>query len=387
VSGRVLFHVQHLLGVGHLKRAEIIARALTAEGLDVTVAFGGRPTSEVGFAGLHVAMLPAATIANDDFSRLLDAKGHAVDDAWKAARRGALLELYRAFDPDVVLVELFPFGRRQFAFELVPLLEALHSTALRPRVACSVRDILVESKRPARDKEIVETVRRWFDAVLVHGDPALIPFFETFPAADSIADLIRYTGYVADDTEAATPQAGHGEVLVSAGGGAVGLPLLRAALAARPLTALAGSVWRFLTGPNLPDKDFAELSVATDDRTIIERFRPDFPLRLRVAALSISQGGYNTTMDILRAGVPAVVVPYETASETEQRLRAELFAAKGLLTIIPASELSPERLAKAVEAALAKSAAPPVKVDLDGAATTARFVRDLAAQRDLRRRD
>ena len=43
MSARVLFYVQHLLGIGHLKRAEILAEAMAAAGLDVTVAYGGRP--------------------------------------------------------------------------------------------------------------------------------------------------------------------------------------------------------------------------------------------------------------------------------------------------------------------------------------------------------
>ena len=60
-----------------------------------------------------------------------------------------------------------------------------------------MRDVLVASKKPGRDEEAVESVRRFFDAVLVHGDPALIPFGATFAAAEQIADLIRYTGYVA----------------------------------------------------------------------------------------------------------------------------------------------------------------------------------------------
>src|SRR4029079_15868811 len=134
------------------------------------------------------------------------------------------------FDPDVVLIELFPFGRRQFAFELVPLLEAVHADRKRARVACSVRDVLVA--KPARDAEIVARLRRSFDAVLVHGDPVLIPFATTFGWMAEIADLIRYTGYVTASRATTPATDGDQEVLVSAGGGAVGAPLLFAAAAA-----------------------------------------------------------------------------------------------------------------------------------------------------------
>ena len=147
-------------------------------------------------------------------------------------------------------------------------------------------------------------------------------------------------------TPTARPTEGTDEVLVSAGGGAVGAPLLFAALAARPLTPLADNVWRFL---DRAEPSRCRLRAARRDgrttRTIVERFRADFSARLSNAALSISQAGYNTTMDILQSGVRAVVVPYEAKGETEQRLRAEILAAKGLLTVVPAAELSPARLA------------------------------------------
>ena len=377
MSLRVLFYVQHLLGVGHLKRAEILAQAMAAAGFAVTVAFGGRPVPEVSFRGIKVAALPAATIADEDFSTLLDADGKPVDEAWRRRRATALLDLYHAIEPDALLIEMFPFGRRQFRFELMPLLEAAQASKPRPVVACSVRDILVTSKKPGRSAETVDILRRYFDAVLVHGDPTLIPFGATFPEAGEIDDLIRYTGYVANAAAVVPGGGGNGEVLVSAGGGAVGAALLRTAMQARPLTQLEKNVWRFLSGPNLPDSDFRELAAGAGDRAIVERFRTDFSALLAASTLSISQAGYNTIMDILGSGARAVVVPYETKGETEQRLRADLLAAKGVLTVVPAAALTPERLADAIERALTASRPARPKVDLSGAATTARLIRDL----------
>lgn len=381
MSGRVLFYVQHLLGVGHLKRAQILAEALAGQALDVMVALGAAQLPEVSFANVKVAELPSARIAGEDFSTLLDAAGKPVDESWRATRRASLLRLAGEFDPDVILLELFPFGRRQFCFELIPLLEAVQSRSPRPRVVCSVRDVLVASGKPSRNAEIVGVLRRFFDAVLVHGNPALIPFGATFAAADEIADLIRYTGYVTTPAETKAAKDGRGEVLVSAGGGAVGAPLLFAALKARPLTPLAGHVWRFLAGPNLPDDLYGRLAAAAGERTVVERFRPDFPARLKAAALSISQGGYNTTMDILSAGVRAVVVPYEIGGETEQRMRSEILAAKGLLRVLPAAELSPESLAASISAAWKHAAPAAAGFNLDGAARAADIIARLAAQR------
>ena len=41
-SPRVFFYVQHLLGIGHLKRAAAVARALVEAGAEVEFVLGGR---------------------------------------------------------------------------------------------------------------------------------------------------------------------------------------------------------------------------------------------------------------------------------------------------------------------------------------------------------
>ena len=191
---KALVWVQHLLGIGHVRRAALITRALSAAGLDVTVASGGFPVAGVDHGAARVVRLPPARSADKSFKRLVGEGGLPLDDAWRERRRAALLDLADSVDPDILLLETYPFGRRQFRFELLPLLERPR----RPRVvAASVRDILVAKDDPAREVEMADVARRHLDLVLVHGDPAVVPFEATFPQAHRIADLIRYTGYVA----------------------------------------------------------------------------------------------------------------------------------------------------------------------------------------------
>jgi predicted glycosyltransferase len=381
MKGRVLFYVLHLLGVGHLRRADILARAMAEAGLDVTIALGSKPVPEVTFSGARVVELPPVSIKNLNFSVLYDGEGRPADDAWRSARRDALLSLYREVDPDVMMFELFPFGRRQFRFELVPLLEEIHRLTPRPHVVSSVRDVLVSAPKQGRHAEYAELAGRFFDHILVHSDPTLIPFGATFSEAERIAHLLRYTGYVTMSDVDSVSSEGHSEVVVSAGGGAVGGPLLFAAMEARKDTPVANNLWRFLTGPNLPRQDFDKLAGSADNRTIVERFRKDFSARLGNAALSISQAGYNTTMDILRSHVRAVVIPYEDREETEQRLRSDILAQKGLVTIVPMAELSSARLAAAIREAVAKPPAAPIEADMSGRAATVRMISQLAARR------
>src|SRR4051794_15407348 len=377
---KALIWVQHLLGIGHVRRAALIARAMAGAGLDVTVASGGFPVAEVGYGDARVVQLPPARAADKSFKHLVAEGDRPLDDAWKEQRRATLLSLADEVDPDILLLETYPFGRRQFRFELLPLLDHLSRRPTRPIVAASVRDILVAKDNPTREAEMAEIARRHLDLVLVHGDPALVPFEATFPPAHTIRDLIRYTGYVAPARKSPVSDGdGRGEVVVSVGGGAVGLPLLRAAIAARPLTALAGIPWRLLAGPDVPESDFLGLRASAPAGITVERARPDFPDLLARCTLSISQAGYNTLMDILQARCRAVVVPFAAGNETEQTDRARLFEARGLLHIADEAGLTAETLGIAIGRALEAPPPPAFAPVLDGAAATARLLIEAAS--------
>lgn len=376
--GRVLFYVQSVLGIGHLKRASLIARALVEAGVDTTVVLGAPPQPGIDFDGCARVLLPPVRAADASFDVLLDEHDRPIDDAWRDRRQARLLMEFENIRPDVVLIELFPFGRRAFRFELMPLLVAATTRGPRPRVVCSVRDIVVRRDEPKREAEILALIEGYFDRVLVHGDPALLPLDASFPAAPRIADRLAYTGYVAQAPAPARAAArradGRGEVIVSAGGGAVGEPLLRTALAARPLCRARERVFRLITGPNLPAAVFEALRWERPAGVIVERWRPDLPVLLRNAALSVSQAGYNTLLDVLAARVPAVVVPFATGRETEQGARARAFAARGAVRLVEPDDLRPETLAAAIDEALTTPSQRPPLIRSDGARTTARLL-------------
>ncbi len=375
----VLFHVQHLLGIGHLKRAALLAKALDRAGLATVLASGGMAVPDLDLGGAQLAQLPALRTADKDFSGLVDQTGRPVDEAWKAVRRDRLLALFARTRPRALLIELFPFGRRQLRFELLPLLDAARACRPRPLVLCSLRDVLNPVQDPKKRAWILEKARAYLDRVLVHGDPRFLPLETSFPAAREIADLLCYTGYVAPEVPAPPPAAEEGEVLVSTGGGAVAAPLIESALAARPKTRYRDRPWRILAGHGLPEPVFSGFVRQAPPGVTVERNRPDFPELLDRCALSISQGGYNTVMDVLAARRPAVIVPFATEGEREQTLRAERLAAEGLITLVPEGvDAAGDALAAAVDRAAERRGAAGA-IDLDGAAKSAAIVAGLLA--------
>ena len=378
---RVFFYVQHLLGIGHLRRAATLARAMADGGFDVLLVSGGSPTDGLALEGVRLHQLPPLRAADARLKELARLDGTPLDGAFRAERTRRLLDLFRSEAPDVLMTEQFPFGRTQLRFELLPLLEAAQDQPSPPWIVSSVRDVVRRSASPARVEEMVATFEA-FDALLIHADPALVRFEESFPAWDEVKARALYTGYVADSDPARAPhgEVGKGEVIVSAGGGAVGAPLLRTALEARPLTALADRRWRLLMGPNLPAADQAALAEAASPGLIVEPARGDFTTLLKNGALSISQAGYNTVIETLCHADRAVLVPFGTARETEQADRARLLVARGMVASVAPDGLSPQTLAAAIAAAWAGPSIrsfPPV--DARGGPATVAALRQMVS--------
>ncbi len=379
---RVLIFVQHLRGIGHLQRAATLARALAADGVQVDFVSGGMPVPEIGLAGVTLHQLPALRSPDDSYTRLVDAEGREATPALNTSRRKALVGIFQATRPDAVMVEMFPFGRSQIKAEMVALVEAARAAVPRPLVISSVRDIIAAKREASRYDEMADQVAAWFDAVLIHGDPAVIPFEESFPAARRIRQWIHYTGYVLSGPAATpAPDSGPREVLVSAGGGAHGAKLMKAAIAAHAngmlSTAIAGAPWRLLTGPNIPPRQAAELERLAGDGIVIERMRRDFRNLLAHARVSVSLCGYNTAMEVIAARVPAVMVPFGSGRQNEQRRRAGALARIGLVEQVSEADLDGHSLAAAMNAAVDRQPGPGgamPAIDMSGAETTRRLV-------------
>jgi predicted glycosyltransferase len=367
---RIMLYCQHVLGLGHFFRSMRIAAALNRH--DVLFVEGGSPLD--GFTPPpHVrrAFLPPLMM-DAEFSKMETYGGE--DLAEVAERRKRLLhELFRDFAPDVLLIELYPFGRKRFGFELTPLLQDIRGgSVVRTKVVCSLRDILVEKENQAAYEErVLKSLNPYFDLLLVHSDPELIRLDDTFSRTADIRIPIRYTGYVVQPAMQHKPGGAEKMIVASSGGGRVGVDLLAATV--RAVRGLADSAVRLrvFIGPFMEDGDrdlLAQLA-SGDPRITLNPFSLDFPAELAHADLSISMAGYNTCMDILSANVSALVLPFP--QNREQAMRAGKFAERGILEII--EDLTPESLAAQIQESLANLRPGSVErfINISGAENTA----------------
>ena len=384
--GSVLVHVQHLLGIGHQRRAAAIAREFCRQAFQVCYVTGGEPVRGLDIATAELVQLPSARAVNARFDYLVDEHGKKVDDDWRRQRKQKLLDTFARVRPDVLLLETYPFGRKQFSFELEALLETACAAPRKPLIASSIRDIL-QQKGASRSRKIVEQIHQYFDLVLVHGDPRFVALSDSFELAGEIKDRIEYTGYVIERPLAAKKTLSRGtDVLFSTGGGYGGEQLLRAAVAARSLARDQSSEWRCMVGNNLPDSLLSELREAALPGLRLERNRSDFYELLSSAGVSVSQAGYNTVIEILDTGVPAVLIPFSEENETEQSVRAHLLERRGLASVVTPQDLNPHSLLAAIESAASSPRTQMSTPDTTGAASTVRIIKERLCRAKMHRR-
>ena len=377
MSARILIHVQHLVGIGHLHRMAVLARALAARGAAVQCVSGGMPVPGLDLGLAKLIQLPPARARDLSYKQLVDDAGTVVTNQWRAARCEQLLGALDRFVPDIVITETFPFGRRLLRFELEPLLQWV---AVRPhvRLVASIRDILEGYAQPsARVDQAIADVQQFYASVMVHSDPNWVALDASFAGVAFIANKIHYTGFVTDVATAAprcsTLRTG---VLVSTGGGAVALELAQACVIAARDDPYARE-WRLLLGHNLAQSQFDGVCSRASPNLTVERNRSDFDLLLAGAAVSISQAGYNTVAEVLATRTPAVLVPFAAAGQREQTHRAAALARTGRVEVVLAEELTGAALLNAVQRACERSPDAQTAA-LDGAQQAANWLLDVA---------
>ena len=377
-SWRCLFWVQSLLGSGHLRRALLLAQAFAARGAVVTLVNGGRAGPWPAPEGVRMVQLPPVTTRNGDFGDLVDAAGRPYDQALCTERQHSLLSLL-AMQPHVVMTEMFPFGRRAFRAELLPVLEAVARLRPQPLILASVRDILVTKPDPTRYRWMVEACLAHYDLVLVHGDKRLVPFAASFPPAAELGDRIVHTGFVHLGEAAASGESP--AVLISAGGGAVGERLLGAALVARPATRYAKAPWLLVGGHNLPAVTFESIAATLPAGCRLERYRRDLAALMGRCEVSVSQAGYNSVVEGLAAGARMVLVPFAAGEEDEQGRRAARLVALGLAERVDEAAVGSPLLSAAIDRMGERPRPDPARWSYDGATRSAEIVAGMVRER------
>jgi predicted glycosyltransferase len=279
------------------------------------------------------------------------------------------------FKPDVFLVDYMPTGVWD---ELIPILQMLTTCKNRPKIILGLRDILDEpevTRTLWKQEGIYDVIKLYYDRVFIYG---CRDFFDTanhYGLNDSIADKIKYCGYLAPQHHSSsewlmrkkTQGKKEQRILVITGGGHDGYPMMRLSIDALRNVYKKTSVRAiFITGPLMKP----------EEQNLIKQRAEGLPFRimksgdnmdyLRSSDLIITMGGYNTLIDSLSFRKNIIVIPRKGPSK-EQRMRAELFSKKGFITALnPPDETSPSELSDIILERLDNPRTSRFSLDMDG---------------------
>ena len=339
---RIALYSHDTMGLGHIRRTSLLARALRRPPLNAHVLLlsgiresGAYPLPD----GIDSITLPAYR-KHGDGSYGARALGIPLDDLI-ALRSQTLAAALDTFAPDLLIVDNVARGALG---ELDASLARQRARGC--RIVLGLRDIIDEPAAVARQWQklrTLDTIRDYYDAVWIYGDARLYDTVAAYGLA-AAEKPVTYLGYPDPLQRAETSPAPDDApyALCLLGGGQDGYALAEAF--AR--TTLPDG-WRaiLLTGAMMPAAERAQLAAILADRPDYQllEFTPEPLALMRGARAIIAMSGYNTTLELLALNAPMLLVP-RIKPRREQWLRAVRLAELGLADCLHPDELSPARL-------------------------------------------
>ena len=351
---RVAFYSHDTLGLGHIRRNLLLAQTIADAPLGATILMlaGAREAAVFPMPPRVDCMtLPSIQKGNDgryrsrrlclSLRQIVSLRAHII--------QGAL----EAFRPDMLVVDTEPRGAFR---ELEPALSWLRMQG-RTHCVLGLRDIRDDARAVRREWRMASNdaaIRDYYDEVWVYGDPRVFDVVREYRFSREVAARLRYTGYLdqrarldfvrpGDDGPRVLATLPPGRmVLCTVGGGQDGMALART-FVATPFP--RDSFGLVLAGPQMPLDLLEDLRHRAEPlgRVRVLRFVPEpAPLFARADRL-ITMGGYNSTLEAVSFGKPALIVP-RVKPRQEQWLRADRLRALGLLDVLHPDDLSPGRL-------------------------------------------
>jgi predicted glycosyltransferase len=363
---RFLLYCHDTFGLGHLRRVLSLAKYFTdtlpnAEVLIVT----GSPMAHAFVLPPRTdyVKLPAVTKMRDGGYRArdLDLELAAIRDL----RATILRDTAQSYRPDVFLADHAPQG---FQGEVLPTLKLLRDTQPDCLRVVGLRDIVDASttvRQRWHDEGVYQTLEEDYDLILVYGSQYLYDIAAEYALPANVAGRVRYCGYLnrlpdprpSNDSIHAEHSTTERLVVLTAGGGGDGFPLMRAYLSGLQQLPSIPFSSVILTGPLMDKDDEQELHKLQAGlpvgRVRVDKFLADPLPLLRAADLVVAMAGYNTTCELLALQQRMLLVPRSTPRQ-EQLIRASLLAQRGLAQVLTMEELTPARLIDSILQSFAK---------------------------------
>jgi predicted glycosyltransferase len=353
---KLLVYSHDAYGLGNIRRMLEICQYLlqTIPNLSILLLSGSPMLQSFRLPqGLDYIKLPCL---NRGEAGKLAAKYLKMDTEATVQLRGDLiLTTALKFKPDLVLVDKKPYGMKD---ELKDTLNALKDNLPETKWVLLLRDILDHPDRTIaewREQDNYQAIQHFYDQVLVVGSPEVFDPCLEYQFPPVVATKVRFCGYIRrpaglQDRNTLLKEFGISSsdrrVLVTAGGGEDGYPLLHSYLRGLALLPPHYPLKSFVvSGPEMLQEERERLFQIAEllPNVHMLEFTDDLMSYMEAVDTVVAMGGYNTFCEILSARKPSIIVPRVRPSQ-EQLIRAEKMSQLGILTPILPEELTPEKL-------------------------------------------
>lgn len=331
---RVLMYSHDTFGLGHLRRSRVIAEALTSRNsaIEVTILTGAPEVAAFPDSDRirQIRLPPVKKLASGAYASW----NSAVPYPETIAVRRAIIRAEAArLSPHLIIVDKEPCGLEG---ELLPALEVLKDIG--STIVLGLRDVLdapdalhLEWQR----KGAAACIERFYDELWVYGPSDFYDPLQGIPLPERLRERVRFTGFLARSVSGGAPRTHRSGnyLLVAAGGGGDGYPLLSAALNGLGTLPELGAV--IVTGPYMSGEEFLDLQCRAHSSPHVRvlRFDPHMQNLVAGARAMIAMCGYNSFCEALSFDIPTLYVP-RTRPRQEQWIRALRSQALGWSAIL-----------------------------------------------------
>lgn len=371
---KVLIHCQYVYGLGHLIRALQLAKGL-ANDFEVYFLSGGEAVEGISIDNEINFIQLDPLYKEEDSNKLLSVDDSLTAEECLLIREKVINNLIKDIRPDVVLTEHFPFGFL-FEKEVLNLISKSRSANNQVKIVSSVRDIIESKKGSESDQKTVIFLNKYYDLLLVHGDENIIPLETSFSLSNEVNIHQVSTGYVVDNSLKKNLNKKE-TVIVSIAGGRVGRELKGAVIDA--FKSIQNEVNHKLLVFDGAFGIDVEHSSADDKIQYFMFDRSQFLKELSQSDISISLGGYNTTIESLYVGNKVLIYNREFLGKNfEQEIRISSLAELGFIKSLQYEQLERNKLAEILFDTISAQPKPSViNVNFEGVRKSVQEIKKL----------
>jgi predicted glycosyltransferase len=339
---RVLMYSHDTFGLGHLRRCRTIAHALVEafKGIHVLIITGSQIAGAFNLkARVDFVKIPSVIkLYNGEYTSI---SRHINIEETIEWRTKIIRSTAASFEPDIFIVDKEPLGLKR---ELLPTLQYLKKQDC--RLVVGLRDVLDDEELLTAEwgrNDTIRHIEKFYNDIWIYGPEGFWNPLQGLPLPPGLQQRFSYTGFLRRELpvsvverEARLPPR---YLLVVAGGGGDGAPLMRSAIRARAVAPGRHLPFVMLLGPFMSREerqDIRTMAAADPDIHVLDFVNQPEALMTEAEAI-VGMAGYNTFCEILSFNKPAMLVP-RVLPRREQLIRATRAAELGLVDTLRPEE-------------------------------------------------